>query len=224
MPQRILAQAGGWAQGGAFRYTRCAGRGILTGRSAKEFSPFAVKRGGGRVGIIRRAVRQDLDAVALLFDRVLSEEEAGRCAIGWKRGIYPTRATAEAALEKDDLFVLEDAGRVVAAIRLNMEQVPEYSNADWLYKAGDDEVMVAHTLVVDPALSGRGYGRQMIAYYEDYARQNGCPVLRMDTNAINARARALYRHLGYREAGIVDCVFNGLENVRLVCLEKKLDG
>ena len=57
----------------------------------------------------------------------------------------------------------------------------------------------------------------------DYALENGSPYLRMDTNARNANARALYRKLGYREADIVPCVFNGIEGVQLVLLEKKLD-
>ena len=35
-------------------------------------------------------------------------------------------------------------------------------------------------------------------------------------------ARRLYKHLGFREAGIVPCVFNGLAGVDLVMLEKKL--
>ena len=45
-----------------------------------------------------------------------------------------------------------------------------------------------------------------------------------DTNARNMRARALYQKLGYREADIVPCVFNGLEGVQLVLLEKQLTG
>ena len=45
----------------------------------------------------------------------------------------------------------------------------------------------------------------------------------MDTNARNARARAMYRRLGYREAGIAPCVFNGIPGVELVCLEKSLE-
>ena len=83
--------------------------------------------------------------------------------------------------------------------------------------------MVLHTLVVDPDRGGRGLGRGFVAYYEDYARQQGCAVLRMDTNARNTAARRLYAGLGYWEAGIVPCVFNGIPNVQLVCLEKKLD-
>ena len=55
------------------------------------------------------------------------------------------------------------------------------------------------------------------------APTHGCAYLRMDTQAINQGARRLYAGLGYRETGLVPCVFNGIPDVQLVCLEKKLD-
>lgn len=55
------------------------------------------------------------------------------------------------------------------------------------------------------------------------APTHGCAYLRMDTQAINQGARRLYAGLGYREPGLVPCVFNGIPDVQLVCLEKKLD-
>ena len=59
-------------------------------------------------------------------------------------------------------------------------------------------------------------------FYEKYALSRHCTVLRIDTNAINSAARRLYAKLGYREADIVPCVFNGIPDVNLVLLEKKL--
>ena len=82
--------------------------------------------------------------------------------------------------------------------------------------------MVMHTLAVSPAAMGTGLGRKFLAFYEDYARQQDCCVLRIDTNERNTYARALYHRCGYREAGIVPCVFNGIGGVNLVCLEKSL--
>ena len=61
-----------------------------------------------------------------------------------------------------------------------------------------------------------------MAFYEEYARAHGCTELRMDTNAINTKARRLYNKLGYEEMGIEENTFNGIPNVRLVCLEKYL--
>ncbi len=172
---------------------------------------------------IRKAKRDDLEAVEGIYQRIHDEEEQGRSTIGWLRGVYPVRATAEAALERGDLFVLEDGGQVAAAAILNQLQVPEYADCPWAYPAPEDQVMVLHTLVVDPLAQGRGYGRAFVAYYEDYARAHGCPYLRMDTNARNVRARELYAKLGYAEPGIVGCTFNGIPGVRLVCLEKRLE-
>ena len=43
------------------------------------------------------------------------------------------------------------------------------------------------------------------------AQENGCTVL-----------RRLYQKLGYAEPDIVPCIFNGIPNVQLVLLEKKL--
>ena len=141
---------------------------------------------------------------------------------GWIRNAYPTVKTAEAALGRNDLFVLKDGGKVAAAAIINQIQVEEYKNAAWKNAADDNEIMVLHGLVVDPFEKGKGYGRAFVAFYEDYARQHGCTALRMDTNVINTRARSLYQRLGYEEIGIVESNFNGIPNVRLVCLEKKV--
>ena len=135
---------------------------------------------------------------------------------------YPTVKTAEAALSRDDLFVLKDNGKVTAAAIINQIQVEEYKNASWKNKTDDNKIMVLHALAVDPLEKGKGCGRAFVAFYEDYARQHGCTALRMDTNVLNTRARNLYQRLGYEGIGIVKSNFNGIPNVRLVCLEKKV--
>ena len=171
---------------------------------------------------IRLADEADIPAVAAIYDRIHDAEEAGRLTIGWMRGVYPTAATARAALAAGDLFVLEDGGQVVAAARINREQVPAYAQVDWRFKADDTEVMVLHTLTVDPLRAGQGYGRQFLAFYETYALRCGCPVLRIDTNAKNVAARAMYASHGYIESGVIPTVFNGIPGVDLVCMEKHL--
>jgi ribosomal protein S18 acetylase RimI-like enzyme len=76
--------------------------------------------------------------------------------------------------------------------------------------------------VIAPREKRRGYGRTFVGFFEEYARKNGCRVLRMDTNVKNTRARAMYKQLGYTEIGIIPTVFNGIEGVNLVLLEKRL--
>lgn len=136
------------------------------------------------MAIIRPAAAHGLARIEEIYDAIHTAEEAGNVSIGWVRGVYPTRATAQAALDAGELFVLESDGTVYAA--------------------------------------GHGYGTQFVRFYEQYAREHGCPELRIDTNAKNANARRLYAYLGYRETGIAPCTFNGIDGVALVCLEKWL--
>ena len=170
----------------------------------------------------RRAAMRDLDCIAEIYAEIHDAEEAGRVTIGWVRAIYPTRATAESAIRAGIMYVEEADGRIVAAAKIDQQQVPEYAGADWTHDAPEDRVLVLHALTVPPSESGRGYGSAFVRYYEDCARERGCPYLRMDTNERNANARALYQKLGYAEIGVVSCVFNGIPGVRLVCLEKTL--
>ena len=172
---------------------------------------------------IRKAVETDLPQINEIYSALHTEEEEGRATIGWKRGIYPVQDTAYAALQRGELFVLEDGDEVVASAIINQTQVPEYSICHWKYTAPAEKVMVLHTLVVAPRKKGYGYGTAFVSFYEQYAQEHDCPFLRMDTNAINLAARKLYARLGYEEAGIVNCTFNGLPDVHLVCLEKRIN-
>ena len=116
---------------------------------------------------IRRAQEKDLAAVERIYDAIHTEEEAGRACIGWEREIYPTRRTAEDALVRDDLFVEEAEGRIVGTAIINRVQVDAYAEVKWLYPALDEQVMVLHTLVIDPDEKGKGYGREFVAFYEE---------------------------------------------------------
>ena len=170
--------------------------------------------------VIRPATEQDLDAVDAIYDQLHTLEEKKVIKTGWIRHVYPTRATAEAAMALGTLYVLEDGGEIRAAAKIDQEQPEAYAEANWSIPAQPDEVLVLHTLVVGPAIARHGYGRAFVAFYEQEAARRGCRVLRIDTNETNAAARSLYAKLGYREADVVLCEFNRLANIRLVCLEK----
>ncbi len=173
--------------------------------------------------VVRKACPADIRQIVEIYQRILTKEENEGTATGWIRGVYPTEQTALQALKDQELFVMTEGEQVVAAAKINQTQVPEYKDALWSCPdAPPQQVMVLHTLTVDPDCAGKGYGSAFVKFYEEYAFAQGCPFLRMDTNAKNTAARSLYQSLGYREAGIVPCTFEGIPGVQLVCLEKKL--
>ena len=102
----------------------------------------------------REAAAADLDAVSGIYERIHDEIEVGRASIGWLRDVYPTRATAEAALARGDLFVEEQDAVIVGAAILNKTQVDAYFGAPWEYDVPESEIMVLHTLVIDPRCKG----------------------------------------------------------------------
>lgn len=172
--------------------------------------------------MIRKALPSDLDAVCIIYDAIHDAEEAGLTTTGWIRTIYPTCATAQQAIRSGNLFVLEQEGRIIASARIDQIQGEEYKMADWSSDTEDSKAMVLHTLSVHPECSGQGFGARFVVFYEDYAARHGCTCLRLDTNARNTAARALYKKLGYTEISVVPCTFNGIGGVQLVCLEKLL--
>lgn len=172
--------------------------------------------------MFRKATVSDIDAITLLYDAIHTEEEHGRTSTGWKRGIYPTRTTAEAAVKLGEMFVFESDGNILAAAKINQTQEKEYATINWKKTSPDNKVMVIHTLVVSPEHKGKGIGTAFVKFYESYAVEHGCDCLRMDTNENNSTARALYKKLGYTETGVIPTVFNGIPGVNLVCLEKSL--
>ncbi len=170
--------------------------------------------------IIRKANIKDISAIANIYDEICDAQDEGKLAVSWIKGIYPTEDTAMAALKRDDLFILEEDGTIVGTGIINQKQMDAYYGADWKFPAKDQEVMVLHTLAISPKVGRKGYGSAFVKYYEEYARENGCCYLRMDTNEINKTARALYNKLGYEEIGMVPCNFNGIKGFRMVLLEK----
>ena len=171
---------------------------------------------------IRPATLKDLEPVSDIYQQICKLEAAGMIRTGWQQNIYPTAETARAAFDADELFVYEENGVILASAILNRRQPEAYAQGIWRYPADDAQVMVLHTLAVSPALFHQGIGKAFVQFFERYAKENGSAVLRIDTNVINQTARALYAALGYREAGEVPCLFNGIPGVTLVLLEKKM--
>ena len=173
--------------------------------------------------MIRKAKISDLDGISKIYDKIHTLEEAGKISTGWIRDVYPTKDTAKTALGRGDMFVTVSGAKVIASAVINSFQDETYAKCEkWSVDAKEDEVMVIHTLTVDPDESSKGVGRAFVAFYEKYAKEKGCKTLRLDTNEKNERARALYKSLGYRETGVFPCEFNGIPGVNLVLFEKNI--
>lgn len=173
--------------------------------------------------VVRKAVADDLDDVCRIYYLIHDAEESGAVTVGWRRGVYPTQATATDALACGELFVMHVDGRIVASAIINHEQPEAYLLVEWKYPAPAEKVGVLHTLVVDPSAGKQGLGRVFVSFFETYIKGCGCEVARLDTQVKNLRPFNLYPRLGYRLAAIAETPFQNLpEKVQLAMFEKKL--
>ena len=173
--------------------------------------------------MFRLANPSDLDAIEEIYEEILDAEDARPVSYtNWQRGKYPTRATAQAALEAGTLWVAQEGGVTYGCVNLNGEQLPEYDAIPWKFPAARDEVGVIHTLVIRPSWSGRGKAREFVAFCEDEFRRQGKKVVRLDTYEGNHPANAMYPRLGYRLAGATEFFFQGFIHEILNCYEKAL--
>ena len=172
--------------------------------------------------MIRKATPEDINAIEALYNEHFTHEEATKSWSNWQRGLYPTRATSEKTVALGTMYVLEENGTICASMILNDLQGNFYREIPWQYPAADSEVAVIHTLCVAPSQSGKGYASQMLAFAKEQAKANGCKVIRMDTYSGNEPAKALYQKKGFRIAGYIDTLLEGLIAEELAMLEIEL--
>lgn len=172
--------------------------------------------------MIRKAELKDIEAIASIYENIITLEEAGKYTTCWVRGVYPTEKTALNALSEGTLYVMEEDGIVVGSAIINQKPADGYERAKWKISATMEESLVIHTLAISPKATHKGYGEAFIRFYEDMGKERGLKALRLDTNEKNIKSRPFYKSLGYTEVDIVKSNFNGVGIVNLVCIEKEI--
>ena len=172
--------------------------------------------------MIRKATTNDINAIEALYNEHFNHEESVKSWSNWERGVYPTRATAEKTVALGTMYVLEEHNTLCSAMILNDLQGDFYREINWFYPAKDHEVRVIHTLCVAPSQYGKGYAGQMLAFAKKQAKAEGCKVIRMDTFSGNEPAKALYKKHGFRIAGYIETLLEGVIAEELAMLEIEL--
>jgi len=148
---------------------------------------------------VRLAEARDLDDLLGLLRDCVTDMQA-RGLDQWD-DVYPDRATLTSDIQAGSLYLAARAGTVplLGALTINQRQEPEYAEVAWQILV--EPIAVVHRLMVHPTAQRTGLGRFLMRFAEGEAHRLGCRAIRLDTMDANARALALYRALGYREAG-----------------------
>ena len=130
---------------------------------------------------------------------------------------YPTAQTVALDIAEGTLFGLKQEGICTGIITLNTEQEEAYKTIDWQDKG--ENILVIHRLAVRPDYQQQGIATRLMDFAEEYAQQQGCTSIRLDSYSGNTNSIAFYHKRGYADRGRVN--FPGRE-LPFVCFEKVL--
>ena len=154
------------------------------------------------------ASAEDREELLLLY-----KAQLGRSFCPWDED-YPSYATIDWDLSRDELFVLKRNGRILAAVSLAEDtELDELSCWD---RALMPEGELAR-LAVLPEEQNRGLGRVMLRFGMEELKRRGCRGVRFLVNRTNAKAIASYAPFGFRVVG--ECRMHEQD---LLCYEKAL--
>ncbi len=160
--------------------------------------------------MIRKAEFNDLDRIEKIYEKIIIYEEQHIKYTAFQLNVYPTRQTAEKALNENSLFVYEIDNEVCACIILNDKQPEEYKKIHWKYTSSLDDILVIHLLCVDPDKSKSGLGMKLINFAFEEGKRRNCHTVRLDTGSQNIPAKNLYEKMGFTLAAARNMKIGGI--------------
>jgi len=128
---------------------------------------------------LREAADADVPALTATINAAFVVERFFK--VGDRTSVEETRAR----MRRGSFLILEDAGRIVAAIFVSAVEGLGYFG----------------TLSVHPAQQGRGFGARMVDAAEQWCRERGCSEVEIEVVNLRTELPPFYQRLGYHETG-----------------------
>lgn len=148
--------------------------------------------------MIRKGIPKDIIQAA----QVLEEVKAYMLNIGidqWDQE-YPNRIVLTQDIGREEAFIYEEQGELLAYMALNEKCDQEYAELNW--KTATPFVVI-HRLYVKPSVQGKGISSKMIKYADQFALENKYQSIRFDAFSLNETANAVHIKKGYASVGTV---------------------
>jgi ribosomal protein S18 acetylase RimI-like enzyme len=159
----------------------------------------------------RKAELEELQSVFLLFRRAINHM-CNQKIYQWDEH-YPDLKTLQNDIRKQQMYVLCEGERILAATVINNMYEEEYATGEW---RDNGKFAVIHRLCVDPEHQNSGLGKKTMLLAEKVIKEKGYTSIRLDAFSQNPYALRLYKNLGYKTAGEIDfgkgifCLFEKL--------------
>ena len=132
-----------------------------------------------------------------LYKAVIESVNLTEVHLGWNIDIYPDATFINSAISHNQMCVIRDDGKIVAAAVLNHSVNPEYADINWEIKDPKDKLATIHALAVLPQKQGSKTSYRLLSDIEDYCRKRGDLAIHLDVIDTNIPAYKLYTRNGY---------------------------
>ena len=156
--------------------------------------------------------KNDINETEELYNDLNDALEIGVNYPGWKKGVYPIREDAIKGISEENMYIAKYKDKIVGAVILNHEPESAYDSVKWKSDDNYDEILVIHTLVVNPNYLRLGIGKKIMDFAYKHAKSLKVKSIRLDVYEKNEPAIKLYEKCGYDYIGTVDL---GLKNYGL---------
>ena len=167
--------------------------------------------------LIRKALPQDLDAVAALYGAVCDYLADKPCNPGWRRDAFPAEADAAWYLAADGLYIARYGSKTAGSIALTASPNAE---AD---QGGTDGIFYLHAVAVHPNNLRCGVGSAMLGFIAQEAARRGARALRLYVWEGNTPAIQAYEKNGFVRRGREDVGLGEFGLEWFFLYEKRLD-
>ncbi|WP_315120474.1 GNAT family N-acetyltransferase [uncultured Clostridium sp.] len=165
--------------------------------------------------MIRKATMEDLkDIMEIIKDTIVEMHSYNNYQ--WDES-YPQEKDFINDIQKGDLFVSENHGKLVGFVCINKVEPVEYDGLNWSL---NENIMVIHRMAVNPNSRRKGIGRKLMEFADELAFENNIRYLKTDTYSLNTKMNILFSKCGYNLVG--EMSFLGKEKP-FYCYEKVLD-
>tara|TARA_S200000501_G_scaffold191116_1_gene179952 strand:- start:26691 stop:27191 length:501 start_codon:yes stop_codon:yes gene_type:complete len=147
--------------------------------------------------MIRLGITSDINSV-LNITKACGLHMVDNDILQWNEN-YPDKASFVNDIEKKELYVYHNNGRVVACISLCNKMDDVYESVNW--KTINKNNLYIHRLAVHPEFQRKGLGKSLMDFAENYAKDNKYISVRLDTFSENKRNLKFYESRGYHRLG-----------------------
>lgn len=167
--------------------------------------------------IFRKASLEDIESIGHLIE--MARKSLRDDGIDQWQKTNPNKEIIKKQIEKDDAYVFDKEGKVLAYAYVFDGVDPCYNIHEGKFKS--DSYLVIHTLMVDNRGVVPKLGTKFMEALVDFTEKSGKEAIRIDTHQDNFRMRGLLDKFSFEEIGIVQIDEDGIPKDR-ICYEKVL--